>query len=429
MCLSLADGREGCAVTREEWREKMASRKAALAIHGGTPVRDTTVRPWPAWPVWDSREEEALLRVLHSGKWGSHTGTEVHAFEEEFARFQDARYGICNVNGTASLEIALRAAGIAAGDEVIMPPYTFIATATSVLMVNAVPIFADIEPDTYNLDPKAAEAAITPRTRAIIVVHVGGCPVDLDAFTELARKHNLTLIEDSAHAHAASWRGRKVGAIGDLGTFSFQSSKNINAGEGGIIVTDNKQLQERCWSIVNVGRVPDGAWYEHHVLGSNYRLTEFQGALLRAQLTRLPEQAERRTENARFLNAELEKIPGVRPMRLDERVTGHGYHLFLFRYNAADFGGMSREEFLRALSAEGIPCSPGYVPLYRTDLFRTQGTVAGAEVDYTKVACPVAERACAEEAVWFTQNMLLGTREDMQEIIDAIAKIQGAARA
>jgi len=353
----------------------------------------------------------------------------VHAFEEEFARFQDAQYGICNVNGTASLEIALRAAGIAAGDEVIVPPYTFIATASSVLMVNAVPIFADIEPDTYNLDPKAAEAAITPRTRAIIVVHVGGCPVDLDAFTELARKHNLTLIEDCAHAHAASWRGRKVGAIGDMGTFSFQSSKNINAGEGGIILTNDKQLHERCWSIVNVGRIPDGAWYEHHVLGSNYRLTEFQGALLRAQLTRLPEQAARRMENARFLNAELGRIPGIRPMRLDERVTGHGYHLYLFRYNAAEFGGMPREEFIRTLSAEGIPCSPGYVPLYRTDLFRTQGTVAGAQVDYTKVVCPVAERACTEEAVWFTQNMLLGTREEMQEIVDAIAKIQAAARA
>lgn len=293
-------------------------------------------------------------------------------------------------------------------------------------MTNGVPIFADIDPDTYNLDPKAAEAAITPRTKAIIAVHIGGCPADMDAFPELARKHNLVLIEDCAQAHAAAWRGRKVGAIGDMGCFSFQSSKNINAGEGGIILTNSKEYHERCWSIINVGRIPDGAWYEHHVLGSNYRLTEFQGALLRVQLTRLEEQAARRWENAKFLNEELAKIPGIRPLQVDDRVTMHAYHLYIFRYDSAAFGGMSREQFTAALNAEGIPCSVGYVPLYRTDLFRTQGTVAGAKVDYTKVYCPVAERACADEAIWLFQSMLLGSREDMQDIVDAVAKIQAA---
>lgn len=399
---------------------------AQLAVNGGTPVRDTTARPWPAWPQWDEREAAALLEVLHSGVWGSHAGGQVRAFEAEFARFQDAEYGVCNCNGTASLEVALRAAGISSGDEVIVPPYTFIATASAVLMTNGVPIFADIDPDTYNLDPKAAEAAITPRTKAIIAVHIGGCPADMDAFPELARKHNLVLIEDCAQAHAAAWRGRKVGAIGDMGCFSFQSSKNINAGEGGIILTNSKEYHERCWSIINVGRIPDGAWYEHHVLGSNYRLTEFQGALLRVQLTRLEEQAARRWENAKFLNEELAKIPGIRPLQVDDRVTMHAYHLYIFRYDSAAFGGMSREQFTAALTAEGIPCSVGYVPLYRTDLFRTQGTVAGAKVDYTKVYCPVAERACADEAIWLFQSMLLGSREDMQDIVDAVAKIQAA---
>ena len=399
---------------------------AQLAVNGGTPVRDTTARPWPAWPQWDEREAAALLEVLHSGVWGSHAGGQVRAFEAEFARFQDAEYGVCNCNGTASLEVALRAAGISSGDEVIVPPYTFIATASAVLMTNGVPIFADIDPDTYNLDPKAAEAAITPRTKAIIAVHIGGCPADMDAFPELARKHNLVLIEDCAQAHAAAWRGRKVGAIGDMGCFSFQSSKNINAGEGGIILTNSKEYHERCWSIINVGRIPDGAWYEHHVLGSNYRLTEFQGALLRVQLTRLEEQAARRWENAKFLNEELAKIPGIRPLQVDDRVTMHAYHLYIFRYDSAAFGGMSREQFTAALTAEGIPCSVGYVPLYRTDLFRTRGTVAGAKVDYTKVYCPVAERACADEAIWLFQSMLLGSREDMQDIVDAVAKIQAA---
>lgn len=399
---------------------------AGLAVNGGTPVRDVKARPWPAWPVWDDEETAALLGVLHSGLWGSHAGSQVQAFEEEFARFHDAQYGVCNCNGTASLEVALRAAGIGIGDEVIVPPYTFIATASAVLMVNGVPVFADIDPDTYTLDPKAAEAAITPRTRAIIPVHIAGCPADMDAFQELARKHGLVLIEDCAQAHAAAWRGRKVGAIGDMGCFSFQSSKNITAGEGGIVLTNSKEYQERCWSIVNVGRVPDGAWYEHHVLGSNYRLTEFQGAILRVQLTRLAEQTARRWENAQFLNTELARIPGIRPMRVDERVTMHAYHLYIFRYDSAAFGGMPREEFARALSAEGVPCSLGYTPLYRTDLFRTQGTIAGTRVDYTKVLCPVTERACTEEAIWLFQSMLLGTRDDMQDIVDAVAKIQAA---
>ncbi|HEX2999439.1 MAG TPA: DegT/DnrJ/EryC1/StrS family aminotransferase [Armatimonadota bacterium] len=397
-----------------------------LAVNGGTPVRDGS-RSWPAWPIWDEREEQALLGVLRSGVWGSHAGTQVREFEAEFARCHQARHGVCNVNGTASLEIALRAAGVGMGDEVIVPPYTFIATASSVLLVNGTPIFADIDPETYNLDPRAAEAAITPRTKAIIPVHIGGCPADMDAFTELARKHNLILIEDCAQAHAAAWNGHKVGSIGDMGTFSFQSSKNINAGEGGIIITNDEGYYERCWSVSNVGRVLNGAWYDHRLLGANYRMTEFQGALLRVQLTRLNDLAARRSENARFLSSELAKIPGIRPLTVDPRVTQHAYHLYIFRFDASHFGKMTRNEFVQALGAEGIPCSVGYGPLYQADLFRVEHTYASTQFDYKQVRCPVTERACAEEAVWIFQNMLLGTREDMQDIVDAVAKIQRAA--
>lgn len=396
-----------------------------LAVDGGAPVRDVKARPWPRWPVWDEREEKALLAALRSGTWGQ--STQVQAFQEEFARFQDAQYGVCNVNGTASLEAALRAAGIGMGDEVIVPPYTFIATASAVLMCNGTPVFADIDPDTYNLDPAAAGAAITPRTRAIIPVHIAGCPADMDAFAALAKKHGLVLIEDCAQAHAAAWNGRKVGALGDMGTFSFQSSKNINAGEGGMVLTNSKEWHERCWSVVNVGRVPDGAWYEHRVLGSNLRMTEFQAALLRVQLTRLPQQAQRRWENAQILNRELAKIPGIRPMRLDPRVTMHAYHLYIFRYSPQEFG-MSRADFLRALNAEGVPCSAGYVPLYRNELFRTGRTYAGTQVDYSKVCCPVAERVCEDEAIWLFQSMLLGTPADMDEIVEAVGKVGRAKR-
>ncbi|MBI3948261.1 MAG: DegT/DnrJ/EryC1/StrS family aminotransferase [Armatimonadetes bacterium] len=398
-----------------------------LAIDGGTPVRDTQARPWPGWPVWDEREEQALLEVLRSGRWGIWDGSRGERFAETFARFQGAEYGVVNTNGTAALEIALRAAGLQMGDEVIVPPYTFIATASAVLMTNGVPVFADIDPDTYNLDPKAAEAAITPRTRAIIAVHIAGCPADMDALTALAYDNSLILIEDCCQAHAAEWGGRKVGSIGDMGAFSFQSSKNLNAGEGGIVVTNSREYYERCWSIVNVGRAIGGAWYDHPFLGSNYRMTEFQAALLEAQFTRLPEQTEHRWRNAQILNHRLADIPGIRPMKVDERVTVHACHLYVFRVDESAPGGMTRARFIEALNAEGVPCSAGYVPLYRNHLFRTHNTVAATRMDYAKLRLPVAERACDHEAVWLAQPMLLGTPEDVQDIVDAVAKVQRAA--
>lgn len=396
-----------------------------LAIHGGTPVRTA---PFPHWPVWGKEEEQALLEVLHSGRWGI-GGDKVAEFEAAFARFQDARYGVCVTNGTAALEIALRAAGVRPGDEVIIPPYTFVATATACLALGALPVFADIDPETYNISPAAAEAQINERTKAIIAVHIGGCPADLDALSALARRHGLTLIEDAAQAHAASWRGRRVGAIGDLGTFSFQSSKNLNAGEGGIILTDNAELAERCWSIHNVGRVREGAWYQHESWGGNYRMSQWQAAILLAQMTRLEEQSARREENARYLSQGLAEL-GLRPLARDPRVTQHAWHLFIFRYDARLARGAKREAFIEAMKAEGIPCAPGYVPLYTTNAVR-RGTEDNLrwigrdlrEIERLHRPCPVAERACYEEAVWLGQNVLLGTRADMDSIVEAAAKV------
>jgi dTDP-4-amino-4,6-dideoxygalactose transaminase len=325
-----------------------------LAIDGGTPVRS---RPWPRWPIFDETEEQAILEVVRSGKWWSVEGTKVREFEEAFARFQDAQFAVCVTNGTAALEVALRAAHIGCGDEVIVPPYTFIATATAVLAVGATPVFVDVEEESLNIDPTKIEEAITPRTRAIIPVHIAGCPADMDGVLEIARKHNLLVIEDAAQAHAAEWKGTKVGAIGDMGCFSFQASKNLNAGEGGAVLTNNPHWADQVWSVHNVGRVRGGRWYEHHVLGSNFRMTEFQAAILLAQLKRLPEQTERRTQNAHRLTEMLSQIPGIRPPRPDPRVTRHAYHLYIFRYDKNHFGGRPREDFLKALNAEGIPCS------------------------------------------------------------------------
>src|SRR4051812_19529896 len=216
-----------------------------LALLGGSPVR---TKAWPKWPVYGAPEEQALLRALHSGKWGKLDGPEVANFEKAFAKYVGAKHAIGVVNGTVSLRIALMAAGIEAGDEVIVPPYTFLATATAVVEANATPIFVDIDRETFNIDPKAIEAAITPRTRAIIPVHLGGLACDMDAIIAIGRKHNVTVIEDAAHAHGGEYKGRRHGSIGQMGSFSFQSSKNLCSGEGGLVVTNDDALAQKCRS-------------------------------------------------------------------------------------------------------------------------------------------------------------------------------------
>ncbi len=399
-----------------------------LAVDGGTPVRTA---PWPAWPVFGPEDEEILLDVLRSGQWWAVGGKRVPEFESAFAAMQDAKHAVAVTNGTAAIEIALRALGIGCGDEVIVPPYTFIATASSVLAVGATPVFADIEPTSLNLDPVRAEEAVTERTKAIIPVHIAGCPANMDGILEVARRHNLAVIEDAAQAHAAEWRGRKVGALGDCGTFSFQASKNLNAGEGGCIVTNKDDVADKCWSVHNVGRTRAGKWYEHHVLGGNFRMTEWQAGILLAQMARVPQQTERRSENAKRLTASLDRIPGIVTLPPDERVTRHAYHLYVFRYDPTEFGGHSRGEFLSALGAEGVPAGAGYVPLYKEVVFQRKSAglgswcKAGRHIEYSAVECPVCEQVC-EDAVWLFQTMLLGDPSDMDDIATAIEKIRKA---
>ena len=420
-----------------------------LAICGGSPVR---TNPFPAWPVFDEREEQALLAVLRSGNWWQFAygqGLELQEnpdaevsqtthFEAEFARAHDCSCGIAAANGTATLEIILRALGIGPGDEVIVPPYTFIASASSVLQIGAVPIFVDIDPETLNIDPRHIPEAITERTRAIMPVHFGGQCADMDAVNEIARAHGFFVVEDAAHAHGGSWRGRKCGSLGDAGSFSFQASKNMTAGEGGIITTNNAELAARCRSYLWAGREPDRPWYEHHRLGWNYRITEFQSAILRVQLSRLPEQTARRQANGHYLAEQLRaRVPGLVPQAIDPRVTSMTYHVFLSRYRPEAFGGMPRQQFIDALNAEGIPCMGGYNhPLYRNPMFVNKEFWNGAfpctppyarELDYTDFIerCPVSEALC-QDSVWFAQNLFVGSRDDVEDILQAIVKIQQA---
>lgn len=394
-----------------------------LAIDGGKPVRQ---EPFPSWPIWDENEERQLLDVLHSGDWGVLTGKKVHAFARAFADFQHAKHGICVVNGTAALEIALRAVGTAPGDEVITTPYTFIATINAALMLGAIPILVDIDPVTFEIDVEQIEGAITKKTKGILPVHIAGQPADMDAIMAIAEEHGLWVVEDACQAWGAEWRGRRVGALGNIGTFSFQASKNITAGEGGIIVTNDDQLADICWSLHNVGRRKGGLWYEHVRTGWNYRMTEWQGAILLAQLERFEELYQRRRENALSLAEELKSIPGVRPLKVDPRVTRHAWHIFIFRYEPEAFGGMPRRTFIEALEAEGVPCGPGYLPLtespaLKEGLDRIRSFLG--EVPPPR-SCPVAERMSMQEAVWLPQNLLLGGEQEITDIAAAIAKIQ-----
>jgi dTDP-4-amino-4,6-dideoxygalactose transaminase len=396
-----------------------ATQTDRLAVNGGTPVRS---RPWPAWPIWDETEEAALRETLHSGQWWALGGRKVPEFEEAFARFQEARFGTCVPNGTAALEVVLRAMGVGPGDEVIVPPYTFVATASAVLSVGATPAFVDVEPHSLNMDPRRIQEAVTPRTRAIIAVHIAGRPADMDCILAVASRHGLPVIEDAAQAHAAEWQGRKVGALGVCGTFSFQASKNLNAGEGGIVITNDEALADKVWSVHNVGRVKEGRWYEHNVLGGNFRMTEWQAAILLAQLQRLPEQTARRSRSAAALSGLLSRVPGITPLPDDPRVTVHAYHLFIFRYDPAAFGGRPREEFLEALTAEGVPCYAGYVPLYKEKVFQDRPAPVGEYAAYAD-RCPVCEEVC-RDVVWLPQHLLLASDGEMADVAEAVARIQ-----
>jgi dTDP-4-amino-4,6-dideoxygalactose transaminase len=400
-----------------------ASMAEPLAILGGPPVRTT---PFTSWPIYGEAEERRLLKVLHSGKWGRLQGSEVAEFERRFAAMHGCKHGIAVVNGTVSLRVALMAAGIRAGDEVIVPPYTFLATATAVIEANAVPVFVDVDLDTFNLDPSAIEAAITPRTRAIIPVHMGGQPADMKAIMALAEKHHLFVIEDAAHAHGALYREQPAGSLGHMASFSFQSSKNLTSGEGGIITTSDDQLAAACRSIHNCGRIEGGPWYEHHVISGNYRLGEFQGAILNAQLERLKDQAAVRDRNGLYLSTKLRRIPGIHLQKRSSDCGRHAYHLFLFRIEPSVFRA-SRENVLNALRGEGIPVSAGYaLPLYRQPLFlrRAFGPYLdnnSCRYDYAKITCRNCAQICAEGA-WLEQNLLLGPQSDMEDIVRAFEK-------
>lgn len=397
-----------------------------LAILGGKPLRE---KPWPKWPHHNEREREAALRVAESGRW--QLGLEVETFERQFAEYVQAKHAICAMNGTVTMEIGLRAFGVGAGDEVIIPTHTFIATALAVLMVNAMPVFVDSEPENYNMNPEEVEKAITSRTKAIIPVHVSGVPCDMDAILDIAKRHKLRILEDAAHAHGSEWRGQRIGAVSDLASFSFQTGKVMTSGDGGALTTSDDDLAALCRSLRAFGY-----GYKEPLMTSNYRLTEFQGAILQVQLARLDEQISIRDENARYLSECLSQVDGLTPARRDERVTRLSWCMYVLKYNARHFKGLPKAKFIEAVRAEGVPISNVYAPLHQLPLlterrFAPKGCALvqerfGRPMDYRKVNCPVAERAYTEEGLWLQHDsgVLSGSRTDIDEVVAAMMKVQ-----
>ena len=397
-----------------------------LALFGGSPVRQ---KPYPGWPVYEKEEEELLQDVLHSRTWGGYS-RHVEEFETAFARLHGVRHAITCCNGSVALEVALRALDLQCGDEVIVPPITFVSTATAVLICHGVPVFADIVPATLNLCPASVEALITPRTRAIIAVHFGGHPADVDALGDMARRHGLALIEDAAHAHGAGWRGTPVGNFGAVTAFSFQAFKLATVGEGGAVVTNSSTLAEKVWSYCNVGRHKGAGRFEHFSVGSNYRLTGFQAAVLSAQLKRLPEQCRVRKENAQYFREKMRPVRGLTLPDDDHRVSNHTHYILTLRYHPEAFGGVPRDVFLQALQAEGIPAQPPYpYPLYRNPLFRKESLPPchcgkwSTPQDYGSLFLPESERLC-KDGIWLEHYLFLGTHQDVDDIVAAVEKIE-----
>jgi len=427
----------GLGATQSLWPNTATATVPALL--GGDPV--ITSHDWPSWPIWNPEtDEKRLLEVMRSGVWSRNQV--VSEFEQRWAKAIGSKRCLSVVNGTNALNTALAQLEIGWGDEVLVTPYTFIASVSCILFNGAIPVFVDVDPETFQMDPDKIEEKITPHTKAIIPVHILGLPCDMERIMPIAKKHNLYVVEDACQAWLAEINKQKVGTFGHAGCFSFQNSKNMPIGEGGAIVSDDDAFMDRCFSYHNYGNPYGSAAGEVGagtiMIGTKLRLTEYQAAIGLAQLERLEEQTEARNVNAGYLKNHIKDIPGIVPYRLYDNVTRAAFHLFPFRYQKEAFKGLPRSKFLEALRAEGVPCSSGYSELNKMPFLKNafnsrffQKFYPKERLDYDKYAeenkCPLNEKLCNEEAVWFSQNMLLGSKKDMDNIAMAIEKVYNNA--
>ena len=397
-----------------------------LAALGGSPIR---TEPYPEWPVFDQRDIQAITDVIKSGRWGGYPypGPRTAEFAHRFAEMQGGGYAVPMANGTVTMEVALRAMNIGWGDEVIVPAYTFQATAAAVMSAGAIPVIVDVDIETYCIDPKSVLAAITSRTKAVIPVHLGAEMADMDAIMELAREHNLVVIEDCAHAHGARWLDKGAGTIGQFGSFSLQSSKTLTTGEGGVLLCQTLELTARAASLIDCGRPHDEAGTQF-TMGANYRMTEFQAALGIIGLERFPEQAEQRASMAAYMDEALSEIPGVRVLKRDARHTTRSFYQYIFAIDPKIFKA-KHIGVCYALEKEGIPCDVGYEAMHHYDLFQPKLShlpIPSAFPEYfefSDMSFPIAEHACEEEAIWLDESIFRAGQKGVDDVILALKKI------
>jgi len=405
---------------------------ATLAINGGTPVRSA---PYPSWPeTGDDAYAAAVEVVVRSGEWGGFPEPGVHAaaFETAFAAYQGAAHGVLMMNGTITMEVACKALGIGWGDEVIVPALTFAATAYAPMAAGALPVFVDITPDTWTIDPELVEAAITERTRAILPVHLGHHMADMDRIMDIARRHGLSVIEDCAHAHGQRWRDQGAGCIGDFGSFSHQSSKILTSGEGGSLLTNDELLAQRAHSIVDCGRAKDPD-EKDYTFGANYRLSELNAALLEVAMDRFPAQQEARAVAGKRFEQLVAAIPGITVMPADDRITRWSFYNYVLKMDPTAFAGRTNEVVCAAMEAEGIQAEVQYPPMNHYELFQPSLSRLPVAVEYadrldpSRMSFPVAEAAGLRESIYFMETTFRDGERGVQNAADALAKIQANA--
>ncbi len=408
----------------------LAKKASKLAVLGGEPVRKN--KPFPDWPYCDDKIIESVTKTTRSRKWcridgGANT---VVTFEKEWAKLTGAKLCVATGSGTQSLHTCVEALGIGPGDEVITSPYTDPGTIAGILSARALPVLADLDPASFQLDPDEVEKKINENTKAIMPVHMMGQPADMDRIMAIAKKHNLKVIEDAAQAHLAEHRGRKLGTIGDVGCFSFQSSKVLACGEGGGIIGNDEALMDRCYTVHNHGTSRRGAT---EAIGPKYRMNEFQAAVLLGQLPTVLERHARRNENAAYLTSRLKDIPCLVPQKLYDGTNAGSFYLYAMSYHKEHLNGIDRATFLKALSAEGISLSP-YIKqglhrepwidnILKSRVYKKMYSEARLRQYREESACPKCDQVCEQMAMIWASGPLLGSKEDMADIADAIEKI------
>jgi dTDP-4-amino-4,6-dideoxygalactose transaminase len=401
-----------------------------LALLGGEPVRKN--KAWPPWPYVDDQIVEAVVKTTRSGIWcriDSPSGN-VAAFEKEFAQLMGSRFCVATGSGTQALHTCVEALGIGAGDEVITSPYTDPGTIASILAARALPVLADLDPASYQLDPDDVERRVTGNTRALMPVHMMGQPSHLERILAIAKKHSLAVIEDAAQAHLSEYQGKKLGTIAPLGCFSFQTSKTIACGEGGAVLGDDEALMDKVYTVHNHGTSRRG---RTEVIGPKYRMNEFEAALLLAQLAGAQERFRRRNENAARLTARLKECPGVVPQKLYPGTASGSFYLYAMSYKKEHFNNVERSRFLKAVAAEGVGLSP-YIErglhrepwvdhIVKTKAYEKTFSARRLQQFREEMSCPNCDRVCQEMVMLWASGPLLGTKADMDDIADAILKV------